>query len=88
MSCLTVTLTRVGGVSCSAQRIGGIRSGALRVGGITSTATRVPGLSCRVWQVCNAGLRRPYLEISPTIVWILAGHTENNVLSNTQWNIT
>lgn len=98
MSCLTVTLTRVGGVSCSIQRIGGIRSGALRVGGITSTATRTSGLSvlrlirksgiyCTVYQVCSAGKRGPYLEISPTIVWILAGHTENNVFSNTQWNI-
>lgn len=27
MSCLTVTLTRVGGVSCSIQRIGGTNAG-------------------------------------------------------------
>ena len=98
MSCLSVKFTRDGGVSCSVDRIGdftssvsylgGIASLAERIGGITTNATREGGLMCKMWQACTVSIKgKPYLEIDPTIVWVLNGWTSNDVYSNTTWNV-
>lgn len=95
--CMNATLTRVGGMDASMTRIGGIECSANRVGdmsvsmtnagGMDATMTRIGGISCAMYQVCTTNIRRPYLEISPRIVWVLAGHTQNDVYSNTKWKI-
>ena len=97
MSCISVTLSREGGVTATAERIGGFISTLTRAAGATArleregafsaTITRKNGMSCRLWQVCPASIRKPFLEISPEVVWILAGYTQNDVYSNTTWNI-
>ena len=97
MGCLVVKYERIGGVSCNAERVGGISAKAEscndiavhaeRIGGIDTTAKRIGGIRCRVWQSCAPNIRPPYLEISPTVVWILAGQTQNDVFSNIYWQI-
>lgn len=97
MSCLEVTLTREGGMTASVDRVGNFTTTLTRTDGMTArleregdfsvTLTRKSGISCRLWQVCSSGIRRPFLEISPTVVWVLAGYSENDVYSNTTWNI-
>lgn len=89
-ACLTTTLTRMGGaLASSARRIGGgISCAATRIGDAEVSATKQGGgISCAMYQVCRASVRTHYLEISPKIVWVLAGHTENHVYSNTRWVI-
>lgn len=97
MSCLQITFTREAGMSASVERVGSFattltRADSLtarleREDGLSATLTRKAGLSCQLWQVCSASIRKPYLEISPTVVWVLAGYTENDVFSNTNWAI-
>lgn len=97
MSCLLVKLTRDGGVKSATERIGGISTSVQmmpgmtvslqKMAGMTGTFSRRGGLSCRMYQACRSSIRRPFLEISPEIVWVLAGHTENDVYSNVDWNI-
>lgn len=97
MSCIEVTLTREGGMTATAERTtafsatfsrsAGMTARLGREGGFSATATRKGGMSCRLWQVCSSSVRRPYLEISPEVVWVLAGYTENQVFSNTDWTI-
>lgn len=77
MSCFNIKLVRVGGMDASVERVGDFSASVKRVG----------GLSCQLWQVCSTNIRKPYLEINPTIVWVLAGYTSNDVFSNTTWNI-
>lgn len=97
MGCLVVKHERIGGVSCKAERVGGISvkaesrnavsAHAEQIGGIDATAKRIGGIRCRVFQSCAPNIQGPYLEISPTVVWILAGQTQNDVFSNTFWQI-
>ncbi|MBQ6577233.1 MAG: hypothetical protein IJL91_05745 [Bacteroidales bacterium] len=87
--CMTASLSRVGSVSSSATLIdGGISSLVSSVGGdLHSSAEHVGRMSCSMYQVCRTSVAMHYLEISPKIVWMLAGHTENDVYSNTRWFI-
>lgn len=98
MGCLSVSFSRVGGISSSftrgeggistkVTRLGGIETDMVRVGGIQTEFQRIGGLSCRVYMECSTNIRKPYLEISPEIVWVLAGWTSNDVYSNTNWKI-
>ena len=82
---MDATMARIGGMGCSATRVGDFSVSVTRVGGMGATMTRTGRLSCSMYQVCTVG--KPYLEISPQIVWVLAGHTENDVYSNTKWKI-
>lgn len=78
MGCLTVRFTRVGGMTAEAERIGGI----------SCTATRVGGMNVRFALVCKPGIRLPYLEINPTILWVYPDWSaQNDVYSNTHWNV-
>lgn len=85
---ITTTLTGVaGGMTTTVTRLGGIETFYERRGGIQTSVTRKGGISCKLWQVCATSLQKPFLEISPTVVWVLAGYTQNDVYSNTTWNI-
>ena len=86
---MTASLSRIGSASSSATLVGGgISALASPVGGdIRSSAESVGGMSCSMYQVCRTNVAMHYLEISPKIVWLLAGHTENDVYSNTRWHI-
>ena len=85
-TCLSTTLTRIGGISSATERIGGdIACFAARVDDAKVSATKTSGLSCSMYQVCRTNVNMHYLEISPKIVWMLAGHTENQVFSDTKW---
>ena len=99
MSCLAVNTSRVGGIvtdaqrvlggiACETERTGGISVGVVRFGGIDCATHKTGGIHCQAWQVCKSGIRAPYLRISPEVIWVLAGGTDNDVFSNTQWNIT
>lgn len=97
MSCFRVKITPIGGISCKVESVsrihtvtssvGGISTYAERVGHIDVTATRVGGIHCRVFRTCSPSIKSPYLEIEPTIVWVIAGQTQNDVYSNTHWHI-
>jgi len=97
MSCLLVSLSRVGGGSADAtrigggiatlDRIGGAMASLARVGGATVGMSRIGGLKCRFSPICASGIGSPYLEISPTIVWMWADPVYNDVYSNTTWNV-
>lgn len=97
MGCVKVILTPFGGIACkfssidginaSVNPIGGIDARAERIGIIGVNAKRIGGIFCRVYRTCSSSIRIPYLEISPTIVWVIAGQTQNDVYSNTYWNI-
>lgn len=77
MGCVKVKITPIGGISCKAER----------VGRMDVTASRVGGIHCRVFRTCSPNIKAPYLEIEPTVVWVIAGQTQNDVYSNTYWNI-
>ena len=97
MGCVKVKLTPFGGITCRVYAVGGMDANARpvdgisvraeRIGGMDASATRVGGIFCRVFRTCSPNIRGPYLEINPTVVWILAGQTQNDVFSNTFWNI-
>ena len=45
-------------------------------------------IRCMFTYVCDVSFQRPYLEISPEIVWIYSDlETSNDVISNTTWYI-
>lgn len=98
MGCLTVTYQRLGGVvaiaervrgvSCTATRVGGISATATRIGGMTAKAKKMGGMTCRFSLICTTGLVPPYLEINPEIIWVYPDWSaQNEVLSNTRWNV-
>ena len=97
MSCVSVTLarvddcradiTRVGVGTADLRRIGGAQTSLQRIGGMSAQLGRIGGLKCRFSPVCASGVGSPYLEISPTIVWIWTEPAYNDVYSNTRWNV-
>ena len=97
MSCLNVSLSRLGGGSADAKRIGGIvalfgriggaQTSLERIGGMSAQFGRIGGLKCRFSPICASGIGSPYLEISPTIVWMWSDPVYNDVYSNTTWNV-
>ena len=97
MGCVKVKITPIGGISCKAEPVGNINASARpvdgisvraeRVGRMDVSASRVGGIHCRVFRTCSPNIRPPYLEIEPTVVWVIAGQTQNDVYSNTHWNI-
>ena len=79
MGCLTVKLTRVGGIEASLTRV---------CGGISATFTKVGGMTCRLGLVCKPNILHPYLEIEPELIWVYPDWaTDNNVYSNTSWKV-
>lgn len=98
MSCLSVTLSRVGAVSVEAERKpSGVAAGLRRSGAPVPVFMRLPGLltalervsvRASLARVCERDIKVPYLEIEPTILWVYPDWaTSNNVLSNTHWRI-
>ncbi len=109
MSCITASLSRIGGITssteliggnieCSAKRIGGgevllERIGAIFVllfkeGSISVEAIDVTDMTASLSEVCTTNIRPPYLEINPVIIWVYPDvETDNDVLSNTRWNV-
>lgn len=97
MSCLTVTMDRIGGAQMSAEIIPAPRLRVLlatKKAELTATVVR-PAMCVRITRtvtrmsvvlepVCKSGLGGPYLEISPKILW-LADWAVNDVYSNTDW---
>ena len=75
------------GLGIKTVRKGGISVIAKDTRGIHTDITRAGGIDCQMYLVCTISSREPYLEISPTVVWILAGWTSNDVFSNTHWDI-
>ena len=79
---------RIGGdVGFAAERLGGVHTTIKRLGGIEARAYRKGGIICRMYQEVRPSLSGPYLEIAPSVVWVLAGWTSNDVFSNISWNI-
>lgn len=73
-------------LSSTFSRIGGIETQASKVGGMLPTLIRHGGMSCYLWRI-DILPEAPYLEIEPTVVWVLNGWTSNEVYSNTTWDI-
>lgn len=85
---ISTLTTRTGGIKARAYRQGDISTLAMRTGGIKAKAYRQGGILCRVYQEVRSSLGGPYLEIAPTILWVLAGQSnDNSVYSNTTWNV-
>lgn len=100
MSCLSVTLTRVGGIKASTSRVGGdidvkmhlvndLSVSLARVGGMSVNLTRIGGKAMiRLVQICRTDIRKPYLTISPEIIWVYPEFAvDNDVYSNLKWNV-
>lgn len=109
MSCITASLSRIGGITSSAELIGGnIECNAKRIGGgevllerigaifvllfkegsISVEAIDVTDMTASLSEVCTTNIRPPYLEINPVIIWVYPDvETDNDVLSNTRWNV-
>lgn len=98
-SCLVASLDRLGGISSTASRVcggvtasaareGGIEADFGRLGGIDAQAERRCGMTARFFLECRTSIRIPYLEIDPDLIWVLAGTSvDNDVISNTYWNV-
>lgn len=86
---LTNTFDREGGITTIAERTeGGVSFHSERVGGIRTRTGRYGGIICRMYQEVRPSLSKPYLEIYPTVLWVLAGQSsDNDVYSNTDWNV-
>ena len=111
MSCMSASLTRVGGSKATLTRVDGNTTVSLgriggktevtsrlinnpvvsldRVGGNTTASLRRIGqMSCRLSLVCSSGVVIHYLEIEPTMIWVYPDfEVDNNVYSNTLWNV-
>lgn len=97
MGCLSVDISRLGGVSAAFDRIGGLSCDISRVGyaeayfnragGVNVALTRAGGMKCLFSIVCSTGIMPPYLEIAPEILWIWTDPGYNDVYSNTTWGI-
>ena len=100
MGCLSVKLTRIGGIEATARRIGGalavrmtrvsdFAASLTRVGGMKVSFSRIGGnATVRLVQVCKTDIRKPYLEIRPEMIWVFPDYAvDNEVLSNTKWKI-
>ena len=98
MSKLRISFTLVPNIDSSTRRIGGDISTSLsrvgdfgvnisRIGGMNTALMRDGGMFCQMWRVVDITHPIPYLEIEPTIVWVLDGWTSNDVYSNTTWNV-
>lgn len=53
--------------------------------GIGVTFVNAGGVVFRLEKICTTNVRDPYLEIEPTIVWVVDGWASNDVYSNTRW---
>ena len=86
---ITSSLTRGdGGIESSLDRVGGIESSLQYVSGISASLARVSGISSRMGLICRPNIGTPYLEIEPEIIWVYPEWAvDNNVYSNTHWNV-
>lgn len=75
------------GMAIKINREGGLNVKTKDMRSMNAEMNRDGGIDCQMYLVCTIGSREPYLEISPTVVWILAGWTSNDVFSNTHWDI-
>lgn len=101
MGCLSYKLTRVGGITASMTEVGcgmtaslspyggGLTASLVRKnGGISASFKRIGGMTCRMGLVCKPGIRKPYLEIEPKVIWVYPDWSAyNDVYSNTHWNV-
>ena len=100
MGCISSILRRIGGISSSITKAGcgiesslemiggGVTSSLRHVGGISSSLRKVSGISCRIGLVCRPDIGDKYLEIEPKIIWVYPDWAvDNNVYSNTSWNV-
>lgn len=98
MGCLSFTLSRIGGGDASLTRVDGHSARLEVIGGIEASLTRDDdyrasltkkgGIACRMGLVCRANIMHPYLEIEPTLIWVYPDWAaENDVYSNTHWNV-
>ena len=79
MGCLSFKLTRIGGITASLTK---------GEGGMIVSMERKSGMTCRLGLVCRPNIAHPYLEISPTIIWVVPDWAvDNDVFSNTYWNV-
>lgn len=86
----TVSLGGMGGkIEVTSRLINNLVVSLDRVGGnITASLRRIGQMSCRLSLVCSSGVVIHYLEIEPTSIWVYPDfEVNNNVYSNTNWNI-
>ena len=83
------TLERFGGVDVLIERVGGISASLVQVGGrISVTLGPTTKITVRFDEVCSVNIKELYLEINPTIIWVYPDlETDNDVISNTRWNV-
>lgn len=95
--CVEISSTREGGIDLSSGRIGAIEASSERIGAIALESLRrgtIDASSVRVGRimvsssfVCEVSHLAPYLEIEPEMVWMTDYGVDNQVYSNTNWNI-
>lgn len=78
MSCISATVSRLGGIDASAARIGGIDAAASRVGGINVSVSLL----------CEVGVSKFLRVIPEEMQWItVTTPIEYDVLSNVEWRV-
>lgn len=99
MSCMSAKITRVGKIGASSELVSeGIRAGITRAGSMSARFSKVPNgitatlnrnaIRARLSMVCTPSIRTPYLEIEPELIWVYPDWAvDNNVYSNTHWNV-
>ena len=97
MACISINVERIGGIvtrasvvggmAVVASKIDGMQAKANRIGGMTLDAALIGGIHVNVYPVCSTSIREKYLEIEPEILWMWNNPVENDVYSNTNWNI-
>ena len=86
----TVSLGRIGGdIEVTSKLLNDLVVSLDRIGGNTTVSLRRIGqMSCSLNLVCSTGVVIHYLEIEPTMIWVYPDfEVDNNVYSNTLWNV-
>ena len=84
---IKTTMTRIAGMSVRVDKMNSMTANMVKVGGIATNMAKIGGIQCEIYPVCSVDVRGKYLEIEPTILWIWNDPMENNVYSNTNWNV-
>ena len=79
------SLTATGTAESFWDRLDTNKSVTTRIDVLDTKMREVDTVHCRFFQEVRTNIQNNYLDISPEIAWVIAGHTENDVYSNTTW---
>ena len=84
---IKTTMSRIAGMSVRMDKMNGMSAKMAKIGGISADVAKIGKMKCAIYPVCTVDVGGNYLDIEPTILWIWNDPAENNVYSNTNWNV-